>query len=126
MEYKSVKVEQGPSGWGGPLVITPTEERPTIACLTGCCIDPVAAKIAELTGAEVVDNFKIGVKIDKMACMVTNCGGSARCGIYPQKGVPTVNVFPCGPSGFFARFMKEDIYVSGVRPEDVSLFEDEG
>jgi PTS system glucitol/sorbitol-specific IIB component len=124
MKYRSVKVEKGPTGWGGPLVITPSEEKPTVACLTGGGIDPVAKKIGELTGAEVVDTFKTGVKIEKMACMVTNCGGSARCGIYPQKGVPTVNVFPCGPSGFFARYMKEDIYVSGVRAEDVSLIED--
>lgn len=29
-EYKSVKVSQGRGGWGGPLVITPTADRPLI------------------------------------------------------------------------------------------------
>ncbi|MDQ3766223.1 MAG: hypothetical protein M3346_02635 [Actinomycetota bacterium] len=29
-EYRSVKIEAGRGGWGGPLVITPTEDKPLI------------------------------------------------------------------------------------------------
>jgi PTS system glucitol/sorbitol-specific IIB component len=124
MQYKPVRISRGKSGWGGPLKITPTEERPMVACLTGGGIHPVAEKIGQLTGAKVVDIFKTGLKFDQMACIVINCGGTARCGVYPQKGVPTVNVFPCGPSGPFARFMKENIYVSDVGIGNLSLSEE--
>lgn len=123
MAFRSVKVEKGPGGWGGPLVITPSEEKPIIACITGGGIHPVAARIAELTGAEAVDAFRTGVKIEKMACIVVDCGGAARCGVYPQKRVKTVNVVPCGPSGFLSRFMTPDLYVAGVTPENVTLVE---
>ena len=34
-DYKKVKVEAGPSGWGGPLEIQPTDEKKYIVCVTG-------------------------------------------------------------------------------------------
>ena len=124
MKYRSVNVVKSSGGWGGPLIITPTDEKPIIACITGGGIHPVAAKIAELTGGQAVDAFRTGVKFDKMACVVVDCGGAARCGVYPQKGIPTVNIVPCGPSGFLSRYMKPEIYVSGVGPENVTLVEE--
>ena len=48
-DYKKVKVEAGPSGWGGPLEIQPTDEKKYIVCITGGGIHPVAQKIADLT-----------------------------------------------------------------------------
>ena len=57
-DYKKVKVEAGPSGCGGPLEIQPTDERKYIVCITGGGIHPVAQKIADLTGAEVLINIK--------------------------------------------------------------------
>ena len=53
-DYKKVKVEAGPSGWGGPLEIKPTDEKKYIVCITGGGIHPVAQKIADLTGAEAL------------------------------------------------------------------------
>ena len=32
-DYKKVKVEAGPSGWGGPLEIQPTDEKNTLFVL---------------------------------------------------------------------------------------------
>jgi PTS system glucitol/sorbitol-specific IIB component len=42
-DYKSVKVQAGRGGWGGPLTITPTDDKPLIYSVTGGGIHPVAA-----------------------------------------------------------------------------------
>lgn len=118
-EYQSVTVKAGAGGWGGPLTITPTGDRPIIACVTGGGIHPVAQRIAELTGGEAFDAFKSTVKFDKMACAVIDCGGTARVGVYPMKGVPTIDVHPTSPAGPLAAYIKEEIFVSGVKPDDV-------
>ena len=87
-DYKKVKVEAGPSGWGGPLEIQPTDEKKYIVCITGGGIHPVAQKIADLTGAEAFDGFKSSPEgsFKAMACAVIDCGGTARIGVYPMKG----------------------------------------
>lgn len=123
-EYRSVKVQAGRGGWGGPLVITPTAERPLIYSVTGGGIHPVAAKIAELSGGEPFDGFKGSAKFDKIACAIIDCGGTARVGVYPMKKVPTVDVYPTSPAGPLMQFITEDIFVSGVGLNDVNLAED--
>jgi PTS system glucitol/sorbitol-specific IIB component len=119
-EYKSVRIAAGRGGWGGPLVIKPTTERNLIYSVTGGGIHPVAQRIAELTGGEAFDGFRSSAPFDKIAVAVIDCGGTARIGVYPMKKVPTVDVHPTSPSGPLANFIKEDIFVSGVKPENVS------
>ncbi|MEW9807037.1 PTS glucitol/sorbitol transporter subunit IIB [Mesorhizobium marinum] len=119
--YKAVKISRGSTGWGGPLVIEPTEQRNKIVSVTGGGIHPLAAKIAELTGAEAVDGFKAPPIESEMAVVVVDCGGTARCGVYPRKRIPTVNITPVGQAGPLAQFITEDIYVSGVKPENITL-----
>jgi PTS system glucitol/sorbitol-specific IIC component len=119
--YKAVKISKGPGGWGGPLVIEPTEQRNKVVSVTGGGIHPVAAHIAEMTGAEAVDGFKTPPVESEMAVVVVDCGGTARCGVYPRKRIPTVNLTPVGQAGPLAQFITEDIYVSGVRSENVAM-----
>jgi glucitol/sorbitol PTS system EIIB component len=118
-DYRSVKVSAGASGWGGPLTITPSDDKPIIACITGGGIHPVAQRIADLTGGEAFDAFKSTVKFDKMACAVIDCGGTARVGVYPMKGVPTIDVHATSPAGPLARFITPEVFVSGVKPDNV-------
>ncbi len=119
--YKAVRISRGAGGWGGPLVIEPTEQRNKVVSVTGGGIHPVAAYIAELTGAEAVDGFRAPPVEGEMAVVVVDCGGTARCGVYPRKRIPTVNLTPVGQAGPLAQFITEDIYVSGVKPENVTL-----
>jgi PTS system glucitol/sorbitol-specific IIC component len=119
--YKAIKISAGRGGWGGPLVIQPTDEKNMIVSVTGGGIDPLTRKIAEMTGAEVADGFTKGVSESKIAVVIIDCGGTARCGVYPKKRIPTVNLMQTGPSGPLAKFITEDIYVSGVKVENLSF-----
>ncbi|WP_279482156.1 PTS glucitol/sorbitol transporter subunit IIB [Aureimonas sp. SK2] len=118
--FKAIRVSQGKGGWGGPLVIQPTPERDKIVAVTGGGIPPVAQRLAELTGATVVDGFRNPPLESEMAAVVIDCGGTARCGVYARKRIPTINIMPVGQSGPLAQFITEDIYVSGVTPDDMA------
>lgn len=124
--YKAVKIVKGPGGWGGPLVIQPTEQKNKVVSVTGGGIHPVAKKIAELTGAVAIDGFTTGVPDSEIAVVVVDCGGTARCGVYPKKKVFTVNVTAVGQSGPLAMYIKEDIYVSGCTVNDIKLVDSTG
>ncbi len=119
-EFRAVRIERGPQGWGGPLVIEPTAEKNKIMAVTGGGIPELAYKIAEMTGAEAVDGFRAPPPESEVAAVVIDCGGTARCGVYPRKRVPTINLTPVGAAGPLAQFITEDIYVSGVRPGNLS------
>jgi PTS system glucitol/sorbitol-specific IIB component len=120
MSYKAVTLNPGQGGWGGPLTVQATDDCKVILCVTaGGGIHPVAAKIAEMTGGEAVDGYKNNVPDEKVLVAVVDCGGTARCGVYPKKGIFTVNLNPVGAVGPLATFIKEDIYVSGVTEKEV-------
>ena len=119
-EFRAVKVEHGQQGWGGPLVIEPTAEKDKIMAVTGGGIPELAHKLAEMTGAEAVDGFRAPPPESEVAAVVIDCGGTARCGVYPRKRIPTINLTPVGAAGPLAQFITEDIYVSGVRPDNLS------
>ena len=97
--YQSVKIVAGKGGWGGPLILVPTEKKNKIVSVTGGGVHPVAAGIAEMTGCQAVDGFTTGVPDEEILLAVVDCGGTARCGVYPKKGVLTANLLPVGKTG---------------------------
>ena len=119
--YQSVKIVAGKGGWGGPLVLVPTEMRNKIVSVTGGGVHPLAAKIAEMTGCTAVDGFATGVPDEEILLAVVDCGGTARCGVYPKKGVLTANVLPVGKTGPLAQFITKELYVSAVDLSCLSL-----
>lgn len=118
--FQAVRVERGATGWGGPLVIMPTTQRDKIVAVTGGGIPPLARKLAEMTGATAVDGFRSPPLESEIAAVIVDCGGTARCGVYPRKRIPTINLTPVGQSGPLAQFITEDIYVSGVKESNLS------
>ncbi|AFA49680.1 PTS glucitol/sorbitol transporter subunit IIB [Acetobacterium woodii] len=123
--YQAVIIKKGQGGWGGPLVVKPNDKQKYIMSVTGGGIDPVAQKIADLTGATALDGFLSSAPDDEIACVVVDCGGTARCGVYPKKGILTINLTPVGQAGPLAKYMNEENYVSGVKQVNVSLFDGE-
>lgn len=124
MTYRTIKIEKGSGGFGGPLVITPKPGKDKILYITGGGAKPeIVEKIVKLTGATAVNGFKTSVPDEEIFLAIIDCGGTLRCGIYPQKRIPTVNIMPVGPSGPLAKFIKEDIYVSAVGLDQISSAE---
>jgi PTS system glucitol/sorbitol-specific IIB component len=118
-EYKAVTINKGRGGWGGPLVIKPTDAKPLIYSVTGGGIHPVAQRIADLTGGKPFDGFKGSAPFDQIAVAVIDCGGTARIGVYPMKKVLTVDIHATSPSGPLASFINEQNFVSGVGANDI-------
>ncbi|HBO39252.1 MAG TPA: PTS sorbitol transporter subunit IIB, partial [Pasteurellaceae bacterium] len=118
--YKTIIIKKGPGGWGGPLLVQPTEKRNKVISVVGGGIHPLATKIAEMTGATAVDGFTTGVPDDEVLIALVDCGGTARCGVYPRKKILTVNLTPVGQAGPLAQFITEALYVSDVKESCLS------
>ena len=121
-EYRAIRVEKGSGGFGGPLTIQGTEQKNKVMYITGGGVAPeILEKIVELSGLEPVNGFKTSCPEDQLALVIIDCGGTLRCGLYPKKRIPTININPVGKAGPLAQFIKEDIYVSGVTDANISL-----
>lgn len=106
-------VPPGPGGYGNGLRL-PVGSGKKVLSLTGREIHPLAAEIGVLTQSEVVNGFACVPPDEELLCVVINCGGSLRCGLYPKKHIPTINVMPTGKAGPLAAYITEENYVSGV------------
>lgn len=120
-ELRAIKIVKGSQGFGGPLIIRPTEKKNKVMYVTGGNTPECLDKIVELSGMTPVDGFHTSVPEDELAMVIVDCGGTLRCGLYPKKGIPTVNVMPAGKSGPMAQYITESIYVSAVTSKQVSL-----
>ena len=119
--YHTITITRGDGGYGGPLTITPTEERHIVLYMTGGGLEPEPlARIVALSGMEPVNGNQETCPDEKVALAIIDCGGTLRCGIYPGKGIPTVNIMATGKSGPLAKYMTEDMYVSAVTSDCVS------
>ncbi|WP_425461278.1 PTS glucitol/sorbitol transporter subunit IIC [Enterococcus faecalis] len=85
MTYNSIKVVKGNGGYGGPLVITPTEEKHKFIYITGGGEKPANVdKNVELTGMEAGNGFKTSIPNDENALAIFVCGGPLPWGIFPN------------------------------------------
>ena len=124
-EYKAIRIEKGNAGFGGPLTVQPQEGKDVLLYITAGGAKPdIADKIENLTGCRVINGFKTSVPEEEIFLVIVDCGGTLRCGIYPQKRIPTINLNPVGKSGPLAKYITEDIYVSGVTMECITTADD--
>lgn len=121
--YRSIKIMAGENGFGGPLIVTPTNEKNKIMYITSGEIPEIALKISELSGAELVDGYKTTVEDSQLIAVIINCGGTLRCGLYPKKGILTININPSWKSGPLASYITESLYVSDVKIANIDLLE---
>lgn len=121
-EYRAITIKKGSGGFGGPLTVKPQEGKDVLLYITGGGAEPeILQKIVELTGCRPVNGFKTSVPEEEIFLVIIDCGGTLRCGIYPQKRIPTINTNPVGKSGPMAKYITEDIYVSGCKNSDIEL-----
>ncbi|PLO33722.1 PTS sorbitol transporter subunit IIB, partial [Klebsiella pneumoniae] len=116
----TVLIPPGPGGYGKGLWL-PVASGKKVLSLTGREIHPVAIEIGALTESEIVNGFSDIPPDNDILCVVINCAGSLRCGLYPQKGIPTINVLPTWRAGPLAHFITEENYVSDVTMEQLVL-----
>ena len=82
MAYQSIKVVKGSGGFGGPLVITPTEEKHKFIYITGGGEKPeIVDKITALTGMEAVNGFKTSIPDEEIALAIVFLASEKACGI---------------------------------------------
>ena len=119
--YRPVTISRGDGGYGGPITVTPTPERHKVLYMTGGLQEPEPLKkILAISGMEAVNGNQESCPDEEVALAIIDCGGTLRCGIYPGKGIPTVNILATGRSGPLAKYMTEDLYVSAVTSDQVS------
>ena len=119
--FRSITITCGDGGYGGPVTVTPTEKRHIVLYMTGGGLIPEPLeKIVALSGMRAVNGNEQTVPDEEVALAIIDCGGTLRCGIYPGKGIPTVNLLATGRSGPLAKYMTEDLYVSAVTSAQVS------
>lgn len=121
-EYRAITITQGSGGFGGPLTVEPKEGKDVLLYITGGGAEPdILPKIVELTGCRPVNGFKTSVPEEEIFLVsLTVVEHFVVEFIHRrefQRSISTQleNLEP------MAKYITEDIYVSGVKNDNIAL-----
>lgn len=118
-------ITKGSGGYGGPLEIDVSDSAKKIMYMTGGVKPAVVDTLSEMTGLEVVNAFKKKVPDDEAAVAVVDCGEPFAVACIRRGGFPRSTLATRAFRAPFAKFMKPEIYVSGVtKPSQIELVEE--
>ena len=121
-EYRAITITQGSGGFGGPLTVEPKEGKDVLLYITGGGAEPdILPKIVELTGCRPVNGFKTSVPEEEIFLVIIDCGGTLRCGIYPQREFQRSISTQLENLDQWQNISQKDIYVSGVKNDNIAL-----
>ncbi len=95
--------------------------------MTGGTRPAIVNKLVELTGwKRLMVLKKANRRQKKSGLRLLIAVRVLRCGLYPKRRIPTINIHSTGKSGPLAEFIVEDIYVSAVKENNIRLIDADG
>jgi len=112
----NVQVVHGPGGWGGPVLVEPSESN-VVVYLDGPNVHNCARHVADLAGVAAIRVGDDSPLLERVLAVVVGSHNWAPIGPYVEQGIPVINTIAVAPPQSVN--VSATSYVTGVRECDV-------